>query len=201
MKLDNDLKKLEDPLSIVEDFLKDFKPSLFLLDPVMGDNGKTYSAITPEHRIHLKKLLAYADILTPNITEACFLTDTPYKDTGWTDDELQLLCQKLSRLCPGRIVITGLYRDNAFVNCIWQNGRFSTQATPAASRSSHGTGDLFASILVADALHQVDFATSVKKASDFVALCLKGRAEMGRPTVEGIPFEKYLSYLIYPSNI
>lgn len=183
-------------MAIVEDFLKHFKPEIFLLDPVMGDNGNAYSSITPEHSSYLKHLLSYADILTPNVTEACLLTDTPFRDKGWTDRELQALCEKLSVLCSGRIIITGVPREDYLVNAIWANGLFTPCPTQIAGQARHGTGDLFASILIADALRGVDLTASVKKASDFIGLCIRESDKMGLPLKEGIPFEKYLYDLI-----
>lgn len=182
---------------IVEEFLESFHPGLFLLDPVMGDHGKAYSTITEEHCKHLKQLAGHADILTPNITEACLLTDTPYKEGSWTDYEIHKICEKLAKICPGSFVITGLHDTSSFLNYIWQDGCRTTYSAPVAGSSRPGTGDLFASILVADALHHVDLQLSVKKAADFVALCIHGSEEAGIPIQEGVIFEKYLRHLFY----
>lgn len=92
--------------------------SFFLLDPVMGDHGRAYSSITPSHISHMKSLAARADFLTPNITEACLLTDTPFKESGWTSEELVFLCEKLAAHSLARqlhIVITGFIRLRAFL--------------------------------------------------------------------------------------
>lgn len=174
---------------------------LFLLDPVMGDHGRTYSSITEAHCKALKELAALADILTPNITEACLLTDTPYKEGNWRDEELADICRKLTALNasaghgdknPLRIVITGLQEENRILNYIWENDQNTSYYTKIAGSPHHGTGDLFASILAADALHEVPFARSVQKASEFVALCIKGTEEAGTPEQDGVLFEKYL---------
>ena len=199
---------------------------IFLLDPVMGDHGRTYSSITQAHCEALKELAALADILTPNITEACLLTDTPYKEGRWTDGELADICRKLADLkaaaCQGhrptdqhygqeigcstnacgqicaetarplRIVITGLQEQNRILNYIWEDDQNTSYYTEVAGSPHHGTGDLFASILAADALHDVPFARSVQKASEFVALCIKGTEEAGTPERDGVLFEKYL---------
>lgn len=192
-------------ITIVEEFLRSpiMQPvndrPIFLLDPVMGDHGKTYSTVTPEHCSKLKELAAYAHILTPNITEACFLTDTPYKASPWTEDELILICQKLAALnktgMPAKIVITGLQEQNSLINFVSAGGNYTSCRTEVSGAPRHGTGDLFASILAADALHQVPFLDSVRRASDFVALCIRGSEEAGLPLAEGILFEKYLKLL------
>lgn len=181
---------------IVEEFLDEFMPPLFLLDPVMGDHGRTYSTVTPERCDSLRRLASRAQILTPNLTEACLLTDIPYREGIWNEDELEELCIRLSQICTGRIVITGLYDHRQFMNCIWQDGKMTTCFAPRAGDSRPGTGDLFASILIADALHGIDFGTSVKKAADFISLCIKYSEEAGIPMLEGIAFEHCLKNLI-----
>ena len=69
-------------ISIVKDFIKEFKTddTIVVVDPVMGDYGKIYSTYTDEMCGLMKELVAGADIITPNITESCILTDTPYSD-------------------------------------------------------------------------------------------------------------------------
>lgn len=183
-------------VSIVEEFLADFHPGFFLLDPVLGDHGRYYSTVTPKHRDMLKRLLPHADIITPNITEACLLTDTPCKDGFWTDYDLHSICEKLAALCSGSIVITGLRGDSFYLNYIWQNGRRTTYTTPISGAPRPGAGDLFASILAADALNHTELTASVQKASDFVAHCIAGSEEAGIPIKEGVIFEKYLRELI-----
>lgn len=168
-------------MDIVEDFLESFAPPLFLLDPVMGDNGKAYSTITPEHIAHMRKLISHAHIITPNITEVCLLTDTPYHVGEWSEEELITLCTKLSQFTAARIVITGLEENEQFVNYIWQEGQSSSYRVPKTGRSRHGTGDLFASILVAAALNGIDFEASVKKAADFIGVCIRGSEEADIP--------------------
>lgn len=183
-------------MDIVDEFLNDFHPDFFLLDPVMGDHGKAYSTITSEHCHRMRELISHADIITPNITEACLLTDTPYKDSFWCDYDLQHICEKLSNLCSGKIVITGLQKDDFFLNYIWEDGYRRTYTSHKTGQSRPGTGDLFASILAADAINGTPLELSVQKVAEFVALCIKGSEEADVPVQEGVIFEKYLGKLI-----
>ncbi len=188
-------------IAIVEEVLhnKMMQDALFILDPVMGDHGKTYSTITAEHIEKMKLLLQYADILTPNITEACLLTDTPYKESGWTEIELAQICGILSTMCKtnSKIVITGIRNCTAFFNYIWAQNNASVYEIEVAGTSRPGTGDVFASVLAADALNGVSINTSVQKAADFVATCIRGTEEANVPLQEGVLFEKYLQELIF----
>ncbi len=185
-------------IQTVEEFLDTFAPDFFLLDPVMGDNGRTYSSVTSNHVDALRKLLRKATLITPNLTEACLLTGTPYHEGFYSEAELSALCEKLSCLCPGDVVLTGIPGEASVKNMIWQKGTYTTLETPLAGGSHHGTGDIFASILAADALLGRELVSSVKKAADFISICIAGSEEAGVPKKEGVLFEKYLHYLITP---
>lgn len=191
----------EEQIDIVREFVEMFRPPLFLLDPVMGDHGRSYSSITKTHVQKMKELLPLADIITPNITEACLLTGTPWKDGEWTMQELSGLCEKLASLClkdsvSASIVITGIRHGDSLVNFLWDDGVYTTVSTPIAGASRPGTGDIFASILAADAVRGETLLTSVQKAANFVGLCIAGSEKAGTPVQEGVVFEKYLAALL-----
>lgn len=202
----------EEQIDIVRGFVEMFRPPLFLLDPVMGDHGRAYSSITETHVQKMKELLPLADIITPNITEACLLTGTPWKDGEWTMQELSGLCERLADICQqesvssseasvgtvsgASIVITGIRQGDSLVNFLWDDGIYTTVASPIAGASRPGTGDIFASILAADAVRGETLLTSVQKAANFVGLCIAGSEKAGTPVQEGVVFEKYLAALL-----
>ena len=191
----------EEQINIVREFVEMFRPPLFLLDPVMGDHGRAYSSITETHVQKMKELLPLADIITPNITEACLLTGTPWKVGEWTMQELSGLCEKLASLClkdsvSASIVITGIRQGDSLVNFLWDDGVYTTVASPIAGASRPGTGDIFASILAADAVRGETLLTSVQKAANFIGLCIAGSEKAGTPLQEGVVFEKYLAALL-----
>ena len=203
----------EEQIDIVREFVEMFLPPLFLLDPVMGDHGRAYSSITETHIQKMKELLPLADIITPNITEACLLTGTPWKDGEWTMQELSGLCERLADICQqesvtsgeastgttangASIVITGIRQGDSLVNFLWDDGVYTTVSTPIAGASRPGTGDIFASILAADAVRGETLLTSVQKAANFVGLCIAGSEKAGTPVQEGVVFEKYLAALL-----
>ena len=59
-------------IELVEQFLKEFttQRTTVIVDPVMGDYGKLYATYTQELCQGIGRLVQYADILTPNVTEA-----------------------------------------------------------------------------------------------------------------------------------
>ena len=117
-------------IGIVQEFLAGWPDVPFILDPVMGDHGKAYRTVTPEHCEGLKSLLSRAAIITPNITEACLLTDTPYRESGWKRDELCLLARQLHAMGPDKVVITGLRENEDYINFISERADHGGQPDP-----------------------------------------------------------------------
>ncbi len=185
-------------IDIVRDFIRDFKTdrTLVIVDPIMGDHGKAYATYTEEMCREMKRLTEYADILTPNLTEACILTDTPYSDRHWTMKELVSMAEAIRREGPEKIVITGIRQGDFVANLVYEAGeepRILRSHRVGSERA--GTGDVFSSIIAADAVNGVPFAQSVKKAGNFVKKCILRSEELQIPRPDGICFEEYLTTL------
>lgn len=204
-------------IGIVEQFIKDFRrpETIVLVDPVMGDNGHIYPTYTREMCEEMKKLLAYADIITPNLTEACFLTDTPYKESGWKHAELRIMAKQLMSMGARKIVITGIKMGENYIGNVvatttdslnsntsdtqtaapdsnLDSIEFEFQRQMIVEQTRSGTGDVFASVLGADAVNGIPFSRSVKRASHFVRHALIETLKTPGPTNTGIDFESTL---------
>ena len=55
----------------------------------------------------MQKFIASADVITPNMTELCYLLDIPYQE-HFTDKELKKCLKQLSDKGPGIVVITSV---------------------------------------------------------------------------------------------
>lgn len=185
-------------IDVVERFLNRFdRPdTLVLVDPVMGDNGALYPTYTRELAQNMARLVNYADILTPNLTEACVLTGTTYQPR-FPEEELLEMCQTLSGRGPKRVVISGLDYGETLGNFIYEAGqRPHLLQVPKVGTCRSGTGDVFAAILIADAVNGGAFPDSVQKAATFISHALERTNEMGIPRTDGIAFEELLGELI-----
>lgn len=185
----------KEQIRIVEDFIREFRTeqTKVIVDPVMGDDGELYPTYTGEMQQEMKKLAAYADILTPNLTESCFLTDTPYKKTGWKQSELFHLAEGLSALGAKQIVISGVVMGDYLGNVVYEaSGTKTIIRNKRVASERAGTGDIFSSILAADAVNQVDFKASVRKASGFIKECMRITNEKQIPPEDGVCFEELL---------
>ncbi len=184
-------------IDIVADFIKEFKKenTCVVIDPIMGDHGKTYSAYTSNMCNKMKELIQYADVLTPNITEACILTDIPYKKS-WRRKEIIEIATKLSSAGPSKVVITGIGQKTYITNlCYVKDQEPVFISTHKIGTGRHGTGDIFSSMVAADAVNGVDFSVSVKKAALFIKKCIQHSIDLNVPEPEGVLFEDLL-YLL-----
>ncbi|MCQ2520352.1 MAG: pyridoxamine kinase [Lachnospiraceae bacterium] len=184
-------------IMIVENFLKDFgkKETIVVVDPVMGDYGHLYPTYDPEICGRMKNLIKYADIITPNLTEACILVGCEYNEK-YKNAEIEEIAVKLSKMGPKKIVITGIPRGHFISNYCFEEGKESYMIkTAKVGTQRSGTGDIFTSIVVADAVNDVDFHESIKKASHFVKKCILKGIEMDIPLTDGVPYEELLDRL------
>ena len=182
-------------IGIVKRFLELFKTenNITVIDPVMGDYGKLYPTYSPNLAEQMNSLVPYADILTPNLTEACILTGTEYHP-DMNENDLFVLCSKLANMGPKKIVVSGLERGDSLENYIFEAGKtpqiiLEHKVGPFRS----GTGDVFSSIIAADAVNGVEFADSIRHASSFIAKVLRRTIELDLPKTDGICFEEYLT--------
>ncbi len=184
-------------IRLISSFIDEFKTSstIVVVDPVMGDHGKLYSSYTKAESMAMRDLAKKADIITPNLTEACLLTDTPFHNGHWTQNELKALMFSLEDLGPKKIVITGIPQDSFVANLCCSDGvlRFTRQAFIGSERN--GTGDVFTAIIAADAVNNVPFIASVRRASHFVKKCIIKSDELGIPNTDGVAFEEVLDSL------
>ena len=120
----------------------------------------------------------------------------PYR-TDFTDAELDALCARLAERNGSKVVVSGIPRGDALVNFIYERGRPSSlHAEPKIGGDRSGTGDVFASVILADAVNGMGFAESVRKASAFTASAVRRTVEMGLPPKDGLAIEEVLGELI-----
>lgn len=187
----------EKQIELVIDFIRGFKrdDTCVIIDPVMGDYGKLYPTYSLQTCHKMRDMIKYADIITPNLTEACILTDIPYKEK-WRKKELIALATRLSHNGPDKVVITGIPQGKFIANLCFEAGKephFLRSFKIGTQRS--GTGDIFCSIIAADAVNNIPFDESVKKASRFVKNCIKRSIKLDIPLTDGVCFEELLHTL------
>lgn len=166
-----------------------------IVDPAMADNGVLYYGFDSVFVDAMKKLCAKADYVLPNITEACFLTDTEYK-TEYDREYIDLLLQKLSALGCKNVIFTGVsYREGKTGIVIYENGEYSYYEHDKLPNSCHGTGDIYASAFVGAYVKGKSAYESAKIAADYAVECIKETAKLDNHWY-GAAFEPVLEKLI-----
>lgn len=172
-----------------------------IIDPVMGDHGRLYSVYTKEMCDAMKDLAGYAHILTPNLTEACILTDIPYHSGDWTDHELQKLAHRLAQYPAKQFVITGIPSKEELVNLIYEADiGITMQRQKKTGMERSGTGDVFSAIIASNAIRGIPFADSVAMAGKFIMDAILCTEEHHIPATDGVYFEPLLGILSNLAN-
>lgn len=177
-------------------FLQKKALAFCIIDPVFADQGALYPNITDEQIIHTKELLQYANVITPNLTEACFLTGMKLRENS-ADFHFELLT-KLNRLTKsgGQIVITGISQNNQR-GCVWlENGHLTYCMYPELTGHFYGSGDTFSALLTGYLWKKYSFGNAVKCATKLTYQALQQtERHKERPRKYGVILTNILSLL------
>lgn len=165
-----------------------------IVDPAMADHGKLYSGFDSTYVDEMKKLCRDADVLIPNVTEGCLLTDTPYQ-TQLNEPFVQQLLGKLGQLCPC-VILTGVgFTDNMTGVMVLHQGRVWHYSHVKLDKNYHGTGDIFAAVFTGAWQQEKTVQEAVKIAADYTARCIEKTVQAPAHWY-GVRFEAALPELI-----
>jgi len=185
---------------IIGDMFDAFKQDtrLILVDPAMADNGRFYAMFDERMAKGQAALCARADVAVPNLTEAALMTGQEYHPGPYTEEYLSDMCKRLCDLGAKNVVLTGArYHDDHLGACCYQGetGQFDVYFTQCVEGGYHGTGDVYASVLLAALLNGFSLPDSMQHAADFVFECLERTHRQGTDTRFGVDFERGLPRL------
>ena len=192
------------------DFVKRFiaafrdERTVVCVDPVMGDYGRLYATYDDALAESMRSFLDVADetaaaamdyvrgggtlVLTPG---SLGKTYGRYRDSGLAAFAAS------GDTGAGRVVVSGIPRGETLVNFVYVQGREPTLcAERKIGGDRSGTGDVFASVILADAVNGVDFAESVRRASAFTASAVRRSVELGLPEKDGLAIEEVIGELV-----
>lgn len=194
-------------IELISEFIKEKKKekSLVLIDPVLGDNDLSdvetvYYDRMQDLLIAMKNFVGLADVITPNLTEACLLLDERYPDHYLSETEIHDLLMRLSELGPGKIAITSLMTDKSSMSVAVldkEKDVFRLLDCGYVDRPFHGTGDIFAAVLLGGLLNGKSMLDASQKAVDFIKTSICETMKYGGMKIEyGVIFEKALRTLL-----
>lgn len=191
-------------LSLVDDFISTHKKegTFVVIDPAMADNGKLYHGFTPEFAKAMANLVRHADLVVPNLTEACFMLDLPYTEE-YDEEYIKDVLVRLTKLGAKRSALTGITFDNKTLGAYSydsETGKFFYYANNYLPVRYHGTGDIFASATVGALMRGQSVENSLAVAVDYTHECIKLTMEDNDRRTYGVNFEQAIPYYLMRLN-
>ena len=190
-------QQVEYVLSIVKNCMG--KQGLTFFDPAMADNGVLYPGFDHTYVAAMKKLCSHGDYILPNITEACLLTDTVYKEQ-YDQTYIDLLLDRLTtQICPN-VILTGVsFTPDTTGIAVTEQGNRDYYCHRRLPRNTHGTGDVFSAAFVGAKLRGKTALEAAKIAGDYTIACMEATADDPSHWY-GVKFEPVLGQLIAQLN-
>ena len=191
-------------LALVDDFIASHKKenTTVVIDPAMADNGKLYHGFTPEFAKAMANLVRHADLVVPNLTEACFMLDIPYTEE-YDEDYIKDILVRLTKLGAKRAALTGVSFDKDKLGAYSydsETGKFFYYANNLLPVRYHGTGDIFASAAVGALMRGQSVENALSVAVDYTHECIKLTMEDENRRTYGVNFEEAIPYYIMRLN-
>jgi len=173
----------ERQIDLCIDFIKRFKTpdTLLIVDPVMGDNGSLYDGFSESFAEKMGELVKYADVITPNLTEAAILSGMSIEDSP------EKIAEALS---TERLAITGVRDGGEIGYVVKTDGAISRIMAPIVDCPLHGSGDVFTSALCGELMNKPDFLEAARWAAKFCDECIRDTAPLQPRHWYGIMFEE-----------
>ncbi len=186
------LTQIEYVKRIAKDFVK--KGGKVFIDPAMADNGKLYSIFDQTYANEMAKLCAFADVIMPNITEACFMTGLEYREV-YDEDYVDALLKALKNIGAKTVVLTGVgYTPDTTGVVVYENGEKQYYRHKKFEKGCHGTGDVYSSAFVGANMRGKSLFESAKIAADYTLKCIENTYG-DKDHWYGVKFETAIDFL------
>ncbi len=187
-------------IDLMKEMFDQFKTdnNIIFVDPAMADNGKLYPAFDEDFAKYMGTLCAKADIIVPNITEACYMTGYEYK-TEYDEAYVKNLLLKLADLGSKISILTGVgFRDGmtGVMGYDKDKDEYFYYEHEKLPYSYHGTGDIFSSTCIGAIVNGFEWKDAVQIAADYTAESIRLTIEDGKLQWYGVHFEQAMPYLI-----
>ena len=186
-------------VDILMEVFKMFGDCTILVDPVMADNGSLYKTFHMDFPKKMAELCFAADIITPNITEAALLTGIPYYPGPYTKQKIDAKLHKLADIYgkEKQYVITGVFfNEEELGAAALTEGKTFYYFNERTPQFYPGTGDIFASVLLAALLNGADLFEACVSSVNFAAACAKRTYKSGQDPRYGVQFELELEQVV-----
>ena len=180
-------------VDIVKRYFRDFGAGAkIIVDPAMADNGRLYAGFGPEFPAKMAELLDGADLVLPNLTEACFLLGKDYRedyDRAFITELLEGLLAKGAKTAA----LTGVSFEKGRLGVVsldGATGNYSEYFTEHLPVSFHGTGDIYSSAAVGALMRGMDVPAALALAADYTVECIRLTLAEAEHNWYGVNFER-----------
>ncbi len=140
-----------------------------VVDPAMADHGRLYSGIEEDCVQAMKVLCRQADVILPNLTEACLLADCAYREPD-SEKAVSSLLDALENQYGGTILLTGVsLRAGNTGFALRSGGQDCFYQRLRVGGNYHGTGDMFTAVFSGALLRGWNSYDAAALAAEFVA--------------------------------
>ena len=190
----------EEEIECVKGIIRDFadENTLVFVDPAMGDNGKLYPAFDAAYAKRNATLCGIADVIVPNITEACFMTDSEYKE-DYDEQYVKVLLEKLIALGTKTAILTGVSLSEGKTGAMGfdsATGEYFVYQNDKIPAAYHGTGDIFSSVCVGGLMRGLSRRDAIALAADYTAKTIAVTMQNPAKPWYGVDFEAVIPFLV-----
>ncbi len=188
-------------LRLMNKFFDDFgtDDNIIFIDPVMGDRGRLYPGFTQEFADSMARLCARADVIVPNLTEACYMLHEEYIESGYSEEYIKNILRRLADLGCKNAVLTGVSFEEGKLGVMAYNkerDEFSSYYTEKVNESFHGTGDVFSSACIGALMRGLSLEAALKTAVNYTLESIRATMKEENHNWYGVNFEEAIPFLI-----
>ncbi|MDY5919270.1 MAG: pyridoxamine kinase [Treponema sp.] len=207
------IKQIDLVHKILDEFAQN--DTLVVIDPCMADNGKLYTGFSQDFVQQMAKLCGRANVILPNMTEACFLVNQDYDIFTHTNESITKLMEKLLSLGTNHVVLKGVDFSSDKIGVAYYSQKNNNDSRNLIGKSMiensiddmkiyfhhrydenfHGTGDLFASVVTGALVLKKELKKAVEIACDFIQESIECTLSNPNYNWYGVEFESALRNL------
>ena len=188
-------------LELMKKLFDDFatNDTRIIVDPCMADNGKLYTGFTQNYAFAMAELCSKADVIVPNMTEACCMLGIEYKSSDYNQEYIEDILRRLASLGSKKVVLKGVQFDEKKIGIAMYDSlseKTEWYFHKRMSQNFHGTGDIFASVLTGALVKGFELKEACRLAADFVVESISKTLEHGDYNWYGVDFESAIPFLV-----
>lgn len=207
------IKQIDLVHKILDEFAQN--DTLVVIDPCMADNGKLYTGFSQDFVNQMAKLCGRANVILPNMTEACFLVNQDYDFLVQTNENITKIMAKLLLLGANHVVLKGVDFSSDKIGVAYYSQKNNNDSRNLIGKSIiensiddmkiyfhhrydenfHGTGDLFASVVTGALVLKKELKEAVEIACDFIQESIECTLLNPNYNWYGVEFESALKNL------